>query len=64
LGNQPEWVIMAMGAACIGAVFVPFNTWHKRTEIEWTLRHCDISVSSASHAISSMTARRSGLFRS
>ncbi len=44
LGNQPEWVMMAVGAACAGAVFVPFNTWYKRSEIEWTARHCGISV--------------------
>ncbi len=43
LGNQPEWVMMAMGAAYVGAVFVPFNTWYKRAEIDWTLRHCGLS---------------------
>jgi fatty-acyl-CoA synthase len=43
LGNQPEWVMMAIGSAYVGAVFVPFNTWYKRSEIAWTLRHCGIS---------------------
>ncbi|MBO9355886.1 AMP-binding protein [Bordetella petrii] len=43
LGNQPEWVMMAMATAYLGAVFVPFNTWHKRTEIGWMLAHCRVS---------------------
>ena len=43
LSNQPEWVMMALGAAYVGAVFVPFNTWYKRTEIGWLLRHCGVS---------------------
>jgi fatty-acyl-CoA synthase len=42
LSNQPEWVMMAMGAAYVGAVFVPFNTWYKRNEIGWLLRHCGV----------------------
>jgi fatty-acyl-CoA synthase len=44
LSNQPEWVAMAVGAACMGAVFVPLNTWYKRTELAWTARHCGIST--------------------
>jgi fatty-acyl-CoA synthase len=43
LSNQPEWVMMALGAAYVGAVFVPFNTWYKRAEIGWLLRHCGVS---------------------
>ncbi|MGE0802010.1 MAG: AMP-binding protein, partial [Lautropia sp.] len=44
LGNQPEWLSMCLGAAYVGAVFVPLNTWYKRTELEWTLTHCGVSV--------------------
>jgi fatty-acyl-CoA synthase len=44
LGNQPEWLMMSLGAAYVGAIFVPFNTWYKRTEIVWTIRHCGLSV--------------------
>lgn len=39
LGNQPEWLSMCFGAASIGAVFVPLNTWYKKQELEWTIRH-------------------------
>lgn len=44
LANQPEWVAMAVGTAVIGAVFVPLNTWYKRSELVWTVRHCGIST--------------------
>jgi fatty-acyl-CoA synthase len=44
LSNQPEWVMMALGAAAIGAILVPFNTWYKRTELVWTARHCGVST--------------------
>jgi fatty-acyl-CoA synthase len=44
LANQPEWVMMALGATAIGAILVPFNTWYKRSELLWTARHCGIST--------------------
>ncbi len=44
LGNQPEWVVMCFAAAYVGATFVPLNTWYKKVELAWTLRHCGISV--------------------
>jgi fatty-acyl-CoA synthase len=44
LGNQPEWVILCLAASTIGATFVPLNTWYKRNELEWTLRHCGIKL--------------------
>jgi fatty-acyl-CoA synthase len=44
LANQPEWLMMSLGSACLGATFVPLNTWYKRTEIEWTMGHCGLSV--------------------
>jgi fatty-acyl-CoA synthase len=39
LGNRPEWLIMCFGAANIGAVFCPLNTWYKQNEIAWALHH-------------------------
>jgi fatty-acyl-CoA synthase len=44
LGNQPEWVTMALGASWIGATLVPLNTWYKAGEIGWTLRHCGLKI--------------------
>lgn len=44
LGNEPDWLMICFGCAYIGAIFVPFNTWYKSSEIDWTLRHCSISV--------------------
>lgn len=44
LGNQPEWLVLCFAAAYVGAVLVPLNTWYKKTELEWSLRHCGISV--------------------
>jgi fatty-acyl-CoA synthase len=44
LGNQPEWVVLCLAASAIGATFVPLNTWYKRNELEWTLRHCGIKL--------------------
>ena len=42
LANQPEWVVMALAASRIGAIFVPLNTWYKESEIAWTLEHCGL----------------------
>lgn len=39
IANQPEWLLMCFGAARIGAVFVPLNTWYRRSELGWALRH-------------------------
>ncbi|WP_313807466.1 AMP-binding protein [Sphingobium sp.] len=44
LGNQPEWVIMALAASRLGATFVPLNTWYKQTELAWTLAHCEVKL--------------------
>lgn len=44
IGNQPEWLALCLGCAYVGAVFVPLNTWYKRSEIEWTLSHCGVSL--------------------
>ena len=44
LGNDPDWLVMALAAAMIGATFVPLNTWYKKNELGWTMRHCGLSV--------------------
>src|SRR3546814_18233232 len=44
LGNQPEWVVMALAASYLGATLVPLNTWYKQTELAWTLRHCGLKL--------------------
>ncbi|MBN9113558.1 MAG: acyl--CoA ligase [Pseudonocardia sp.] len=44
LGNTPEWVVTCLGAARIGAVVVGLNTWFQAAEIEWSLRHANVSV--------------------
>src|SRR5581483_1480879 len=41
IGNRAEWVSTCFGAARIGAVFAPLNTWYRRGEIGWALRHLD-----------------------
>jgi fatty-acyl-CoA synthase len=41
IGNQPEWVVTSFAAARIGAVFAPLNTWHRRSELDWTIRHTE-----------------------
>ena len=44
LGNDSEWMQVALGASMIGATFVPLNTWYKSTELAWTLRHCGLKL--------------------
>lgn len=44
LGNQPEWVVMALAASYVGATLVPLNTWYKESELSWTLRHCGLRL--------------------
>ena len=44
IGNHPEWVVACFAAARIGAPFVPLNTWHRRTELDWTIRHTDVKA--------------------
>jgi AMP-binding enzyme len=44
LGNDSDWVVMALAVGMIGATFVPLNTWYKRNELGWTIRHCSLSV--------------------
>lgn len=39
MGNEPQWVVFALAASMIGAVFCPLNTWYKAEELYWTLKH-------------------------
>jgi fatty-acyl-CoA synthase len=43
-GNRPQWLHAALGAASIGAVVVPLNTWYRERELRWTIGHCGVSV--------------------
>ena len=42
--NTPTWLEVMAGAARIGAVIVPLNTWYKDDEIRWVLRHSHAKV--------------------
>lgn len=44
LGNEPDWLTVCLGAVTIGAVAVPLNTWYRRSELAWTVRHCGLRV--------------------
>src|SRR5690349_18867204 len=44
LGNDPDWLVLAMAASRVGATFVPLNTWYKKAEIAWTVRHCGLKL--------------------
>ena len=44
LGNNPDWVVMVVASSMIGACFVPLNTWYKKSELAWTMRHAGLSV--------------------
>jgi fatty-acyl-CoA synthase len=44
LGNDPDWLRLAFAASTIGAGFVPLNTWYKKAEIAWTMRHCGLKL--------------------
>src|SRR5579885_3323909 len=44
LGNEPDWGVICLAAAKVGATFVPLNTWYKQQELAWTVRHCGLSL--------------------
>jgi fatty-acyl-CoA synthase len=44
LGNRPEFVVAAYGAALVGAVAVPVSTLAASGERDYILGHCDASV--------------------
>ena len=43
-GNRPEWLEVMFGAARIGAVTVPLNTFYKAAELRHQLEHADVTV--------------------
>jgi acyl-CoA synthetase (AMP-forming)/AMP-acid ligase II len=40
--NGPDWVVAWLGAARIGCVVVPINTFYKPRELGFVLRHADV----------------------
>jgi fatty-acyl-CoA synthase len=44
MGNRPEWVAAAFGAALASAVAVPLNTYFEAPELDYVLRHSDVQV--------------------
>jgi len=40
--NSVEWAITWFAVTRIGAVAVPLNTFHKASELAWTIRHADL----------------------
>jgi fatty-acyl-CoA synthase len=44
MGNEPDFVVTAMAASMLGATLVPLNTWYKKDELAWTLRHAGVCV--------------------
>jgi fatty-acyl-CoA synthase len=42
--NSPEWLACAFGALQLGALVVPLNTLHRKPEMEYALRHADVTV--------------------
>ncbi len=42
--NRPEWLACACGALKLGAVVVPLNTLLRKPELEYALRHADVTV--------------------
>ena len=41
--NLPDWVAFAFAATGIGAVFIPVSTFSKQDDVEYQLRHADVS---------------------
>jgi fatty-acyl-CoA synthase len=44
MGNRAEWIAAVFGAAMVGAVVVPVNTFSPTDEREYVLRHSDAAV--------------------
>lgn len=44
MGNDPDFVVVALAASMLGATLVPLNTWYKPAELGWTLRHAGVSL--------------------
>jgi fatty-acyl-CoA synthase len=44
LGNRPEWAVGWLAAGLVGAVVVPINTFGTQDELDYVLRHADVSM--------------------
>ncbi|MGH7819097.1 MAG: class I adenylate-forming enzyme family protein [Candidatus Binatia bacterium] len=44
MGNRPEWLVAALGAARVGAVVVPLSTFLRARELESILRHAEVEA--------------------
>ena len=42
--NRPEWLVCAIGAWKLGAIVVPLNTLLRLAELEYALRHADVTL--------------------
>ena len=42
--NRAEWLSCAVGALKLGALVVPLNTLYRQPELEYALRHADVTV--------------------
>jgi fatty-acyl-CoA synthase len=44
MGNRPEWIIVDLAAALLGAIVVGVNTWATVRELEYVLAHSDSKI--------------------
>ncbi len=44
LGNEPDWVIVALAASMVGVTLCPLNTWYKMAELLWTIGHSTMKL--------------------
>ncbi len=44
VNNRLEWLTLAFGVNKAGCTFVPLNTFYKKREIDYAIRHCDVQV--------------------
>lgn len=42
--NGPDWVLVWLAAARLGAVVVPISTFYQAGELAWVLRHSDVEI--------------------
>jgi fatty-acyl-CoA synthase len=44
MGNVPDFVVLTVATSMLGISLVPLNTWYKRNELAWTIRHADLAA--------------------
>jgi fatty-acyl-CoA synthase len=44
MANRPEWIVAAFAVGMVGGVLVPVNTFARRDELDYILRHSDASL--------------------